>query len=273
MRQAGAIGPIWALAIVAPTSIAHSKVNTLYSPSAASVGSPMSPIEAIAVIREPIDRQHGSGRPCPSNGAITPISSYTITGRQLVIRCPNGSVYEFPFTQASISVGQQPCSWLQAPCTWSTEPYLFVSVGNRMFSLFFNKNDVEWAKRVANAFWSIGQSRSGIDPANDSNFQSRVQTARSSGDRSEAWRRTLVQGQTLVDANRLADAANLYAAELEKSVDWPEGHYNLALVYGSLEFYPEAIVEMKRFLYLAPSASDAREAQDQIYAWEALLSR
>ena len=51
-----------------------------------------------------------------------------------------------------------------------------------------------------------------------------------------------------------------------------DGHYNLALLAADRGFYPEAITEMRRYLYLTPNAPDARAAQDQMYRWEAAMA-
>jgi tetratricopeptide (TPR) repeat protein len=77
----------------------------------------------------------------------------------------------------------------------------------------------------------------------------------------------------LVRANRNIDAARLYRDALRTAPAWAEGHFNLGLLYGELELYPEAITEMRRYLYLAPNAPDARAVQDRIYEWEAALAR
>lgn len=63
----------------------------------------------------------------------------------------------------------------------------------------------------------------------------------------------------------------LYRDALRTSPGWGDGHYNLGLLYGDLELFPEAITEMRRYLYLAPDAQDARAVQDRIYEWEAAM--
>jgi tetratricopeptide (TPR) repeat protein len=111
------------------------------------------------------------------------------------------------------------------------------------------------------------------DPATDTAFQTALQTAHASGvDRTEENRRVQVQVEALLGANRADEAATRYREALIASPDWADGHYNLALVAGELGEHTEAITAMRRYLYLNPSAADARAAQDQIYRWEALMS-
>lgn len=87
----------------------------------------------------------------------------------------------------------------------------------------------------------------------------------------EALRRVQLQVEAALRGNRNIDAARLYRDALHTAPGWADGHYNLGLLYGDLELYPEAITEMRRYLHLTPNAQDARAVQDQIYQWEALL--
>ncbi|MDX2276672.1 MAG: hypothetical protein NW206_14570 [Hyphomonadaceae bacterium] len=81
-----------------------------------------------------------------------------------------------------------------------------------------------------------------------------------------------VQVELAVRASRTIDAARLYRDALRTAPAWAEGRFNLGLLYGELELYPEAITEMRRYLYLAPNAPDARAVQDRIYEWEAAMA-
>lgn len=82
-------------------------------------------------------------------------------------------------------------------------------------------------------------------------------------------RRFKVQAEDALREKRFEDVADLYGEALLIAPWWPAGHYNLALVLSELKEYPEAITEMNRYLRLAPDASNARAAQDEIFKWEA----
>jgi tetratricopeptide (TPR) repeat protein len=84
----------------------------------------------------------------------------------------------------------------------------------------------------------------------------------------EDVRRFVVQAEAAVNDKRFQDAANLYMEALHLAPWWPDGQLNAALIFGSLNQYSAAITHMKRYLALKPDASDARQAQDQIYVWE-----
>ena len=86
----------------------------------------------------------------------------------------------------------------------------------------------------------------------------------------EAARKFKVQAEFAVQEKRLDQAVELYGKALEIVPWWPEGHYQLALVLGEQKKYLDALIEMKRYLLLAPDAPDARAAQDNIYRWESV---
>lgn len=123
-------------------------------------------------------------------------------------------------------------------------------------------------KRKRGNYTVLAVEKSGVET--ESEFQARVATARTLGDRTEAQRKAQVQAEALLTQNMPEAAKIVYQDALTTSPDWPQGHYNLALVYGSLKFYAQAIIEMRRYLFLEPNAADARAAQDQIYGWDAL---
>jgi len=87
----------------------------------------------------------------------------------------------------------------------------------------------------------------------------------------ESARRFEVQAEAAVSDTDFGAAADLYEQALEIVPWWPADHFNLALVLGELDDAPEAIVEMKRYLALAPNAPNARAAQDKIYDWQRKL--
>lgn len=84
----------------------------------------------------------------------------------------------------------------------------------------------------------------------------------------EEARRYKAQAEGAFQDRRLEDAAALYAKALKAAPWWPEGRFNRALLLAELGRYEEAIREMKKYLQLAPLATDATAAQDRIYQWE-----
>lgn len=88
----------------------------------------------------------------------------------------------------------------------------------------------------------------------------------------EEARRFKVQAEQALDLGREDEALEKYAQALQIAPWWPEGHFNRGVLFGKMEFYPEAVRELKRYLALVPGAPDARAVQDKIYQWEALGS-
>jgi tetratricopeptide (TPR) repeat protein len=130
---------------------------------------------------------------------------------------------------------------------------------------------VEDTDRFISAWKALAAGRPVIDPATDNEFLTALQRVRSDpADHTEDWHRVRVQAKALVAAERVGEAADVFRAALVTYPQWADGHFNLALMAAELGQYSEAITEMKRYVYLAPNAPDARAAQDKIYQWEAL---
>lgn len=89
----------------------------------------------------------------------------------------------------------------------------------------------------------------------------------------EDARRFKVQAEAAVREKKFEAAVVHFAEALEVAPWWPAGRFNRALVLGELKEYPEAILEMKRYLRLTPDAENARSAQDTIYKWEGETKR
>ena len=83
----------------------------------------------------------------------------------------------------------------------------------------------------------------------------------------------IVNRERVLAENSLAEK-NLFAAWLHYGKGlaaypfWPEGWYNNALIAKELQLWGYAALEMKQYLLLAPNASDAQAARDQIIIWE-----
>lgn len=108
------------------------------------------------------------------------------------------------------------------------------------------------------------------DSANDP-FQdvvTKYQSANPKPEFTEEARKYKVQAEFAEQEKRTDQAVELYGKALAIAPWWAEGHYKLALVLAETKQYRNAMIEMKRFLLLAPDAPEARSAQDKIYQWE-----
>lgn len=247
--------------LFSPATAAARDPKLIYRPASTSTAlSEIDLLNALRTIRRVVAGTGTSKSPCGLNVA----RSHSLTARKLIIRCPDKGEHVFVFSQiVDVGVVKYP---------GDRYPDVFVNGRGGSLSLVLTETE-QLAPRLADAFYLLAHKRLPRDPASDAEFLAAVATAKSSGDRIEDQRRTVVQADTLLEENRTEDALQLYAEALKTSPDWALGHYNLALIDASLELLPEAITRMKRYLYLAPDAEDARAAQDQIYAWEALLSQ
>ena len=68
-------------------------------------------------------------------------------------------------------------------------------------------------------------------------------------------------------------AIDEYEAGLKIDPLWPEGHFNVALLYGELNDYEEATLHMRAYLDLRPGAHDAQAAHDQMLLWQGKLGQ
>lgn len=89
----------------------------------------------------------------------------------------------------------------------------------------------------------------------------------------ENVRRHKVLAETAVRDKRLWEAAAAFEEGLTLAPWWPQGNYNLALVFGELRADALAARYMQRYLQLVPDAANARAAQDKIYVWQAEAKR
>jgi len=63
-------------------------------------------------------------------------------------------------------------------------------------------------------------------------------------------------------------AIDEYEAGLKIDPLWPEGHFNVALLYEELNDYEWAVWHMRAYLELRPDAPDAQAAHDQMLLWQ-----
>lgn len=87
----------------------------------------------------------------------------------------------------------------------------------------------------------------------------------------EEARRPKVQADAALSENQKWTALDLYMQACYLAPWWASAQYNSALIAGDLGLYYPAIERMNYYLKLMPDAPNAREAQDQVYRWEALV--
>lgn len=105
-------------------------------------------------------------------------------------------------------------------------------------------------------------------------FEARAEVCRAgaaSFELPESAREFKVRAENAVVEKRFVDAVEAYDRGLQLAPCWPQGHFNVALVLGEVNTFGLAIEEMDRYLLLAPDATNARQAQDKIYAWRGKL--
>jgi len=83
----------------------------------------------------------------------------------------------------------------------------------------------------------------------------------------EAERQRILAENAFQEKN-LGSAIEHYESALEIQPMWPEGWFNLALMYAELKNYADATDRMKHYLELVPDAPDARDARTQMIIWE-----
>ena len=210
----------------------------------------MDALDAVAVIQSVIVQ--GGWGPC---GASDPVQT-RITGMRVSIECRSDAA------SVEHAYRQHPCTRLES------RRLLLYLVGCETTDSSIILTSTPDVRRAFAIAWVTLANRPSI--VGDSAFVASLQATPSIAD-PEDLRRTQIQVEAAIRANRTIDAARLYRDTLRTAPAWAEGHFNLGLLYGELELYPEAITEMRRYLYLAPNAPDARAVQDRIYEWEAAM--
>lgn len=77
-----------------------------------------------------------------------------------------------------------------------------------------------------------------------------------------------VQARVAIDRKIFGTAADLYSKALALAPWWADGHFNQALILGEMGASDAAMVEMQRYLYLKPDASDLPAVKVKIAEWE-----
>lgn len=117
--------------------------------------------------------------------------------------------------------------------------------------------------------WQTMLSLDAAEPVADrTRFESALAAIRSGSvgpDIDESVRRQKVFAENAVREKRLWEAADAFEQGLALAPWWPQGNYNLALVFAELR----ADALAARYLHFVPDAANARAALDKIYLWQA----
>lgn len=250
------------LVMAFPAPIADAKVRTLYTPPASPT---IDPLDAVAVIASRNGYSY-VGWVCDPNRFV-PTTRWAATGSNLTINCPDGTPVTASYAPTTgVAVARDSKIRGIYVFVYRSAPPFTVTLG-------FTEEDRPAADKFADAWRFLALSRALVDPASDAAFQAQLVAERAQSVNPEDLRRTQVQIETMVREGRTLDAARMCRDRLKTAALWAEGHYNMALIYGDLELYPEAINAMRRYLHLAPNATNARAVRDQVYRWEALIAR
>lgn len=84
----------------------------------------------------------------------------------------------------------------------------------------------------------------------------------------EETRRGKVLAEEALREKDLEAAIAHFQAGLKSTPLWPEGQFNVALLYAELGDFFFAVQHMRRYLELVPGASDTEAAKDKLIIWE-----
>lgn len=247
---------IWFILMVLVTGCADHH----YKPTPETVGELGNPLEALIALQQSAEKSAGT-EPCIDQKKIT---TFSISGTKIQISCSDGTqqVIRYRDTpEAEALSGDFTC--FGCVKLYKKEETVR-SVVTTLYWWGF-----ESAKAFATAWYVLSQPRHLQNPSTDHAFSDAVKRYQDAPQtHAETLRRIQVQVESALKEHRVPEAATLYRDALKTAAGWPEGHFNLALLYAELEFYTDAINEMRRYLFLVPTAPDARAAQDKIYEWE-----
>ena len=251
----------WLIVGAGLVGCADTTVRRLYEPTPDVLTELSDPIKALSYVSTPFDEKASVGYPC---SVAAPLIGYSVSGAKISVKCPDNSEHTLTYRDNPlVYVGGE-----------NYEPWACVKRRPETACLLGVFSDLDKVTHFVKGWYVLSQPRSPKDPTTDAQFRDAIQRTPSDGrDRPEELRRYQVQVENALKENRGLDAVLIYREASAKVPAWPQGHFNLSLLYEGLELYPEAITEMRRYLYLLPGAPDARAAQDKIYEWEGKIAK
>jgi|GEM_PF-1504218 len=143
-------------------------------------------------------------------------------------------------------------------------------------TVYWKNRDLELAKRFADDIVYF-QNLKDLVPASDiEDFELIAAKYRSLTAKpvlSEEARKFIVQANAMTQTKDYKKAIEYYNKAIRVEPANPMAYNNQALLYAMIGQYKDAINCMKKYLKLAPDASDARAVQDKIYEWEAMMNK
>ena len=82
----------------------------------------------------------------------------------------------------------------------------------------------------------------------------------------------IVQAEDAIHQSHPRDALAAYRRALEVAPWWPGAHFNIATLSADQLDYVTAIIEMRKYLTLAPDAPDAAESKNSIWLWQGRIN-
>lgn len=147
----------------------------------------------------------------------------------------------------------------------------FPSLANIGFSNFYD------AQQLADYIYHIQYPL--IDKRRDSLlliFKPIAKTYKTSGinEVSQEQKALFKQADQFVKQNDFVEAIKVYNKAINiNQLTYPEIYLNVALLYAQINFFDYAIYYMQKYLLLEPKATEARNALDKIYEWEAIIGK
>lgn len=213
--------------------------ETVYRPSPETVGELADPARALMAVQDSLEKTNAR-----------PECSFLVTDRGILRYCGRSTGYRLDAGYRRYQDTPIPTmSAYGSDARIGLQPYMW---------LYWYKKDssdahVAAAKQFATAWYVLARQHPPHDPTTDATFLDAIKRYRAEPQtHAETLRRVQVRVENAIKEHRTTQAATLYRDALKTAAGWPERHFNLALIYGDLEVYAEAITEMKRYLYLVP---------------------
>jgi hypothetical protein len=137
---------------------------------------------------------------------------------------------------------------------------------------YLDWTDEATAQRFADAFNRLEYAA--IHPDIDTNFSAFSAAAKEWRDNpakpplSPEADRHRVLAENAIQEKNIDSAVEHYESAVEVQPMWPQGWFNLGLLYAEQSEFAEAADRMKHYVELAPDAPDAQGARNQIVIWE-----
>ena len=178
----------------------------------------------------------------------------TLNGKKLEVRIPlDGQITEF-----RCAPGDGCDAWVRA-------------TGAPQGAWLLNtRNDPAQMQKVVDAFNELVARNIYADRL-DKDFPAKAAAWRAADPKpplSENGNKRRILAENAFREKNVALAIEHFEAALETDPTWPDGNFNLALLYGETNEFRLAAFYMKRYLTLVPDSKDAKAAREKLIIWE-----